>query len=995
MKLPRRPAAVLAALALALGVAALRPRSAWAGDPDLVWRTLETPHFVINYHLEETRLAQRLALVAETAHDRLVPFLDHEVKHKTWVTLFDTSDDANGSATVLPYPSIELFATAPDDRSELNDYDDWLYALFTHEYTHVIHLDTVHGIARVVNAILGFGEWGQLYAPNQSQPRFLIEGLAVFEETERSSGGRLRSTIYDMWLRTASLEGKFQRLDQFSHSPIQWPRGGSPYLYGSAFLRYIASIHGPDIFRKLSHEYGGSWLPGGLNRALRRVTGGKRQGTTFEGLYDGFRASMAARYRQQLALVEATGRVEGTPLTGRRDYAARPIFSRDSKWILWSDYDGFDRARYRRIPVTGGKPETVHLVDGAGGSALSPDGKRLYFGAVEVHRNQYYWNDLFVVDLESGEKTQLTHGLRAEHPDLSPDGKWLAFSINRAGSRSLCMVPTDRGPDPSRDPEVTWLVGNRDDLSQIYTPSWSPDGRELVFSWWREGGFRDIWTLDVATRELTRVTFDRALDVDPRFSPDGRYIYFSSDRTGIYNLYAYERTSGRTFQVTNVIGGVFDVAISPDGRRAAFVGFQADGWNLQTLELDPARFRPAAPALLERPDSDVPRGMANYPSVPYRAYRTAWPGRLGVQSYPDAFGQVLSLSVSGSDVAGWHSWSAVLGISLARADDIYAALAWSYNRLFPSFTLSGYRLLTRRGGFFIDGINRAYTEEDWSLSASMGLPIVRRINQSSDLFFNYNLVWLRNADIGRLPLDPSLVSPRLPETGRVASLGLGWSWSNARRFAFSVSTEQGTQLAFNLGFSLKGIGSEYEVFTASWRAAQYIPMPWPAPLRNHVLALSYGGGLSGGELRRRSAFYLGGYPTPVQDVLRALFDFSRAGGATLRGYPFASVYGNEFHVLNAEYRFPILWIERGYSTFPVYFKRLHGVVYADFGNAFSGGWTGSRATKLEDWKAGAGGELRLDLNFFYYFGATLQLGYAHGFMKDGIDQVYFLLNNPF
>ena len=140
-----------------------------------------------------------------------------------------------------------------------------------------------------------------------------------------------------------------------------------------------------------------------------------------------------------------------------------------------------------------------------------------------------------------------------------------------------------------------------------------------------------------------------------------------------------------------------------------------------------------------------------------------------------------------------------------------------------------------------------------------------------------------------------------------------------------------------------------------------------------LLALSYGGGLSGGELRRRSAYFLGGYSAPVQDVLRSLFDFSRAGGATLRGYPYAFIHGNEFHVVNAEYRFPIAWIERGYSTFPVYLKRLHGMVYADYGLAFSSGWGGPSGVHLSDFRLGVGGELRLDINFFYYFGATFQL----------------------
>ena len=63
--------------------------------------------------------------------------------------------------------------------------------------------------------------------------------------------------------------------------------------------RAIAGLYGADIFRRLSHEYGGNWLPGAMNRALRRITGGKKSGRTFDDLYPGFRASMEERKRHK------------------------------------------------------------------------------------------------------------------------------------------------------------------------------------------------------------------------------------------------------------------------------------------------------------------------------------------------------------------------------------------------------------------------------------------------------------------------------------------------------------------------------------------------------------------------------------------------------------------------------------------------------------------------------------------------------------------------
>ena len=66
-----------------------------------------------------------------------------------------------------------------------------------------------------------------------------------------------------------------------------------------------------------------------------------------------------------------------------------------------------------------------------------------------------------------------------------------------------------------------------------------------------------------------------------------------------------------------------------------------------------------------------------------------------------------------------------------------------------------------------------------------------------------------------------------------------------------------------------------------------------------------------------------------------------------------------------------------------------GAVFADFGNAWFGTF---EAAKL---KLGVGAEVRMELYLYYYFGASLQLGYARGVMEGGENQLYFLLNNPF
>jgi hypothetical protein len=269
----------------------------------------------------------------------------------------------------------------------------------------------------------------------------------------------------------------------------------------------------------------------------------------------------------------------------------------------------------------------------------------------------------------------------------------------------------------------------------------------------------------------------------------------------------------------------------------------------------------------------------------------------------------------------------------------------------------------------------------------MALPILRRLYSSSEVTISYSVNWARVLTPAPLP-DPSAPALAQPRVERTAGIGLSWGFQNERRFLYSISTEEGRNVGLSFGLGARFLGSDVDVWRLSWHWTEYVPMPWkPKALRSQVLALSYAGGVAGGPLGRRGAFYLGGYPP--QNLLQSIYDFSRPGSASLRGYPYASISGDHFEVLNLEYRFPIVWIERGYQTFPFYLRRLHGKVFADYGGAFDKGFT------FDQLKLGIGGELILEITYAWYYGAALQLGYAYGVQAGGGNQVYFLLNNPF
>ena len=114
-----------------------------------------TEHFRIHFHGGEEQVAEEMALVAERAFDIMTEELKWTPDLPTEIVLIDNTDIANGYATYLPFNTIVIYITAPDGNSTLSLYEDWNEAIFTHELTHILHMDTIEGATVVFRKILG------------------------------------------------------------------------------------------------------------------------------------------------------------------------------------------------------------------------------------------------------------------------------------------------------------------------------------------------------------------------------------------------------------------------------------------------------------------------------------------------------------------------------------------------------------------------------------------------------------------------------------------------------------------------------------------------------------------------------------------------------------------------------------------------------------------------------------------------------------------------
>ncbi len=257
--------------------------------------------------------------------------------------------------------------------------------------------------------------------------------------------------------------------------------------------------------------------------------------------------------------------------------------------------------------------------------SLSPDGKSFVYASHAAGK----W-DIYLQRVGGKNPVNLTKDSPSDdtQPAFSPDGELIAFRSEREGGGIFLMGATgesvkrltnfgfnpawspdgreitcaDEGPvDPavrgnpnSRVWEVNVATGERRLVTNedSIQPNWSPHGYRIAYGGRRNAAQRDIWTIPAGGGEAVEVTNDSAMKESPVWSPDGRYLYFASDRAGSMNLWRVpidEQTGkmlGLAEAVTTPSAYSAQLSFSHDGRRMVYAQFIIRA-NLQQVGFDP------------------------------------------------------------------------------------------------------------------------------------------------------------------------------------------------------------------------------------------------------------------------------------------------------------------------------------------------------------------------------------------------------------------------
>jgi TolB protein len=252
------------------------------------------------------------------------------------------------------------------------------------------------------------------------------------------------------------------------------------------------------------------------------------------------------------------------------------------KISFWSDRGGFPGVWL--MGTDGKRPQLLTPRMWAKRGVWSPDGRRLVFDGPIGGRGAATLNfDLFVMNADGSGKRRLTRGPERDVlAAWSPDGKTIAFTrrARRDGVEELWLVRPDgtalrrlrQGSGPVWSPDgaklaFTDLENERavakvldlasgevlqltDGSVEAVPSDWSRDGSSLLITRYPDGRSGDIYVMHAEGSALRRLTRTRADELDPTWSPDGKRILFSSDRTGNKDVYVMRADGTRPVNLT-------------------------------------------------------------------------------------------------------------------------------------------------------------------------------------------------------------------------------------------------------------------------------------------------------------------------------------------------------------------------------------------------------------------------------------------------------------
>jgi Tol biopolymer transport system component len=572
--------------------------------------TTESAHFRIHYHRGLDRLVPRVANRLETLRQIYSETYHIALPGKTDVVLYESEiPDA------FAYPNFNfLYVGVHDYEFNLRGSHDWFDDVLTHEYAHVVSISTGLKLPRAISEIqAGYfthanSAWrfdGLHVFPSETMPVWFLEGIAQYESSRRGADGW--DSHRDMILRTLTLSGK---LLSWPHMQVFAGKGDDfekSYNHGFSLVSYIADTYGYEKIVSILREnarVGRLSFDGSVKAVL---------GISAKQLYNDWREQLSRKYNAQMKTVGA--QVYGRKINKEGFDNGYPKFSPDGKKIYFlsngeNDYSFLDLYSYNLSDTVAEKKKFRYEMPVSGDYDIHNAAGRIAF--VSARSRKSYQEpkkggqktfDLYVDELppekpklfKKKTEKQITEKKSVFVASFSPAGDKLACAVRKFDRFFLALADTSgkniRVVYPSVVNATEFFNGTElpksadtSGFGTIFSLAWSPNGKDIAVDY-IDGGKRKIGIYDTLQKSFS--VFGNSLEYDrrnPSFNRDGSSLYFSSDETGIFNVYRYAFKSGKLERLTNVSGGAFHPAVSDDGKKLAYTGYDRNGYGIYLID---------------------------------------------------------------------------------------------------------------------------------------------------------------------------------------------------------------------------------------------------------------------------------------------------------------------------------------------------------------------------------------------------------------------------
>jgi Tol biopolymer transport system component len=974
------------------------------------WYTIKGKHCFVHFHTGAERTASITAKICDDVWDSITSLYGYEPDPVNFI-IKDIDDYANG-ATYYFDNKIEIWASSLE--TDLRGTHNWLRNVISHEFTHMVQLQSAMKITRSIPALyLQFLNYEDKRRPDIlygypnivtsyplvtiNVPSWLAEGTAQYQRKEL--GYEDWDTHRDMVLRSYALSNKLLSMNEMGVFNKNSLGNESVYNSGFALVRYISAKYGEGKIREITHKL--SKLNNfTFNAAVKEVLG-----ITDDQLYNEWSSFLKKNYAERSAAV-LSNRIEGAIIEPEGIGNFHPLFSPDGKKIYYTSTKGYDYFSLSSIYVMDIAQKTTKLLADKVTSTISqiPNTDKIIYAKLSTE-NKGFRNihDIFSYDPAAEKEERITKGLRANNPSVSHDGKSIVFIFQEDGSTNLGIVDING----SNFRKITLFKNGE----QVFNPVFSIDDKKIIFDLSYSTN-RDIMIISTDGSGMEKLIGSEADERNPFIANDGTIIY-SSDETGIFNIYSFNPATKEKKQLTNVIGGAYMPAMDNNG-NLCYSGYTSEGFKLFYLnkselnQVDVSKkyvWIDNPPLGTDKPFGDLKKEqiekLKNYddfkiPDYPKEKY-SGFFSRLSI--YPTIRIDNYKLTnkfldrikpgvvLASNDVLNRYSLMASANFNRNLERDL--SLTVGYRDKIPGLSQLGLRpelgveiySISRQTTFDIPfGIDSSYVPVRYDYSVNTDLTynlfeadfIVR-----NKLFSEYNKLELRfilseyTSELGSfiIPESGNTLYPTRKDKYFIGkNIQAKFSHDGIVPTVDSDINPFGRKVEFQYNYEFNRFNND-----AKYEVVDGILKPLYNNFNFHRVELNWKEYIRVAKdqtfnLTLRAGAILG-------NTVPDFFDYYLGGIIGMKSFPFYSISGNRVLWLNAGYRFP-LWKNIDAQLGHIYIDNIYFSVYGDIGNAWNG-----KMPAVSGFKKGVGAEIRIKMNSFYIFPTSLFFNTAYSFDK--------------